>query len=114
MEKYEWWLNPNKIILSEDQVLQPNQRPVCVCVCVYVHSMGASKPKAQAAGRSRKNICHSAAREPLMEIRTTSLNSGINKKEGNIDVNSRQGLQRQESFSVTNCASPPITPMFFP
>lgn len=32
MRKCEWWLNPNKIILIEDQVLQSNQRAVCVCI----------------------------------------------------------------------------------
>lgn len=39
------------------------------------------------------------AREPLTEIKTTSLNSGINKKEGNIDADSSSGLQCQESLA---------------
>lgn len=48
MENREWWLDPNKIILSHDQITKLNQRPLCV------HRRGVSKTKGKGIGLAQE------------------------------------------------------------
>lgn len=65
-----------------------------------MYSIGVSKPEGTDIRLEQEaTLATVQARQPLAEIKTTSLNSGINKKEGDVGFISSSGLEWQESWA---------------